>query len=699
MGLLSLGTPLDWADAVPLAEHVREHGVEQFLSTWRAIRDRSGDRLLWGDELEYMVVALDREQHTARLSLRQGEILNVLEHSKAIESLEPGNRPTFHPEYGRYMIESTPGTPFGVSAPELLRVEDDMRLRRNIARAHLKSNEIPMTLTSFPRLGVTDAPFTDPPYEANGNASRSLFLPDEIINTHVRFPTLTANIRKRRGSKVCMNVPIFPDTNTPRPFIDPSIPYDRALFPEDSEAKLGAALPDHIYMDAMGFGMGCCCLQVTLQACSVSEARKIYDQLIPVTPLLLAVSAASPAYRGYLADVDCRWNVISGAVDDRTNAERGAAPLKPGEPTHSSRTGPRRLRKSRYDSVDSYLHPDVPKEDNDMALEMDTAVRDRLEAEGVDPLLAEHVAHLFVRDPLVIFSERIDQDDNESNDHFENLQSTNWQTMRFKPPPPGDRIGWRIEFRPMEIQLTDFENAAFSVFVVLLARAILHFRLNLYMPLSQVDVNMQRAQQRDAIHTQTFSFCNAWTSENKDGASRTIREYTLAQLFHGDGSEEMLGFVPLVRRYLDAQQLNEAARKQLDSYIDLVAERADGTLMTAATWMRRFVSSHPLYKHDSVISEELNYEVCALPNSPSFCAPWTKSSAACKTRPDSFLRGTPSGGEASRGCLRRRDRSTQLSLVFFHRTTLDERLQSVPAALVGNAQARKAARFAYVPCV
>lgn len=641
MGLLSLGTPLDWADAVPLAEHVREHGVEQFLATWRAIRDRSGDRLLWGDELEYMVVALDREQHTARLSLRQGEILNVLEHSKAIESLEPGIRPTFHPEYGRYMIESTPGTPFGVSAPELLRVEDDMRLRRNLARAHLKSNEIPMTLTSFPRLGVTDAPFTDPPYEANGNASRSLFLPDEIINTHVRFPTLTANIRKRRGSKVRMNVPIFPDTNTPRPFIDPTIPYDRALFPEDSEAKLGAALPDHIYMDAMGFGMGCCCLQVTLQACSVNEARKIYDQLIPITPLLLAVSAASPAYRGYLADVDCRWNVISGAVDDRTNEERGETPLKPGEPMHTSRTGPRRLRKSRYDSVDSYLYPGVRREDNDMPLEIDEGVRDKLLSEGVDLLLAEHIAHLFVRDPIVIFFERIDQDDTQSTDHFENIQSTNWQTMRFKPPPPGGKIGWRVEFRPMEIQLTDFENAAFSIFVILLTRAILSFHLDLYMPLSQVDVNMQRAQQRDAIHTQRFFFPTTWgnqrvargascpatplnrsrTASPAPGArrngtpvpqARTVGEYTLAEIFQGKG-DELVGLVPMIHSYLDALHLDVNVRCRLNQYIDFVGARADGSLATTATWIRQFVHNHAAYKHDSVITEEINYEMlCTL---------------------------------------------------------------------------------------
>lgn len=37
----------------------------------------------------------------------------------------------------------------------------------------------------------------------------------------------------------------------------------------------------------------------------------------------LALTAASPLWRGYIADVDCRWNVIAGSVDDRTEEERG----------------------------------------------------------------------------------------------------------------------------------------------------------------------------------------------------------------------------------------------------------------------------------------------------------------------------------------------------------------------------------------
>lgn len=38
---------------------------------------------------------------------------------------------------------------------------------------------------------------------------------------------------------------------------------------------------------------------------------------------------------------------------------------------------------------------------------------------GIDELLSKHMAHIFIRDPLVIFSETINQDDETSNDHFE----------------------------------------------------------------------------------------------------------------------------------------------------------------------------------------------------------------------------------------------------------------------------------------
>lgn len=61
--------------------------------------------------------------------------------------------------------------------------------------------------------------------------------------------------------------------------------------------------------------------------------------------------------------------------------------------------------------------------------------------------------------------------------------------MRFKPPPPNSTIGWRVEFRPCEVQLTDFENAAIVCFVVLMTRVILSYQLNFLIPISKVSLS------------------------------------------------------------------------------------------------------------------------------------------------------------------------------------------------------------------
>ncbi|KAF8639556.1 hypothetical protein AX17_001460 [Amanita inopinata Kibby_2008] len=648
MGLLYLGTPLTWDEAKKYADHVRSHGITQFLHIWERLKDRHGFELLWGDEIEYMVIAFDDEQKNAKLSLRQTEILAKL--SSIVDDIcsdcpEHVSVPTFHPEYGRYMLESTPGSPYTGSIPDLLSVESNMRYRRNLARKHLKPNEVPMSFASFPRLGAPGQftePYCDP---VNAISSHSLFLPEEITNPHARFPTLTANIRRRRGSKVAINLPIFFDKETPRPFIDPTIPWDRSIYPEDPEAKNGAALPDHIYLDAMGFGMGCSCLQITFQACDVSDARRMYDGLIPVGPILLALTAASPIWRGYLADVDCRWNVIAGSVDDRTEEERGLKPLK------NSRF---RIPKSRYDSVDLYISNDWMNrpEYNDADLTYDKDIYDRLRKNDIDDLLAKHLAHLFIRDPLVVFSETIDQDDTSSTDHFENIQSTNWQTMRFKPPPANSTIGWRVEFRSMEVQMTDFENAAFAIFVVLLSRAILTFNLTFYIPISKVDENMSRAQIRDAAQTQKFFFRKNVYALGRSGGSSTAsssgsaspvdgvprkkerklrncyppvpmpengflqrervdqeyEEMSLEEIMNGKG-EDFPGLLGLVYAYLDTLDVAIDEMAKIKQYLDLIRRRSKGQLQTPATWIRNFVRTHPAYKFDSVVSQEINYDL------------------------------------------------------------------------------------------
>ena len=107
--------------------------------------------------------------------------------------------------------------------------------------------------------------------------------------------------------------------------------------------------------------------------------------------LQLALTAASPLWRGYIADVDCRWNVIAGSVDDRTEEERGlkvwCGDLQPDQllmvpqPLKSSRFV---IPKSRYGSIDSYISEDPRNrpEYNDNAFPHDKGVYNRLKTHG-----------------------------------------------------------------------------------------------------------------------------------------------------------------------------------------------------------------------------------------------------------------------------------------------------------------------------
>lgn len=84
----------------------------------------------------------------------------------------------------------------------------------------------------------------------------------------------------RRGKKVAINVPIFKDVQTPNPFQDPALMDPLCTTQDDFKEN-------HVYMDAMVFGMGCCCLQMTFQACSIGEARTLYDQLAVLAPIFV----------------------------------------------------------------------------------------------------------------------------------------------------------------------------------------------------------------------------------------------------------------------------------------------------------------------------------------------------------------------------------------------------------------------------
>jgi glutamate--cysteine ligase catalytic subunit len=185
----------------------------------------------------------------------------------------------------------------------------------------------------------------------------------------------------------------------------------------------------------------------------------------------------------------------------------------------------------------------------------------------------------------------------------------------------------------MEIQITDFENAAFSIFMVLITRAVLSFGLNFYIPIQRVSENMETAHRRDAVLNDKFwfrknPFPNRPHTAKSNGvngaqsASRPItppqipveEEYelmTIDEVINGQrsGDDGFPGLIPLVESYLNSMNVDVETRCELATYLDLIRKRANGRLWTAAKWLRHYIGKHPGYNHDSDVSDEVQYDL------------------------------------------------------------------------------------------
>jgi glutamate--cysteine ligase catalytic subunit len=301
-----------------------------------------------------------------------------------------------------------------------------------------------------------------------------------------------------------------------------------------------------------------------------------------------------------------------------------------------------RISKSRASSSSVYLSHDkrLTSDQQDQDLNIDPNAKAKLLAGGMDDKLATHFAHLFIRDPLTVQVDEIDARHEDKTCHFDTIQSSVWQTVRFKPPPwiANQEIGWRVEFRSMEIQLTDFENAAFAVFMILLSQTLLHFNISLYIPIPEVDKNMGQAFTHNAVISERFSFVtapaigrkkstsegshassNEWgqpettttsrspDSTNSDAALMTIDEIVNGSAFKCTG---FIGLIPLIRKYIQqTQNFNSECVTKINGYLHLVSSRARGTTWTSAKWQRDFVRSHPQYRKDSVVVDEIAYDM------------------------------------------------------------------------------------------
>ena len=295
-----------------------------------------------------------------------------------------------------------------------------------------------VTLANFPLLGARGAtsPETEP--APHGEISKSTICPDEATSPHPRYQLFTANYRKRKGCKVAA---VVPRAGLP---VDQRLPAEELTrLPFRVDPLDTDPVPGHIFMDALAFGACQCCTQVTLLTRNLEEARFLTDQFLVLAPLFLALTAATPFYRGLVSDFDTRMPAFYQTWDDRREDEL--------ETVRNSRCSANDLFIGRSLVDDAQREADV----NDVQVPVcGAALRCLMEA-GVDPVLSRHAAHVLARDPLCVFKDRLEIDDETNNDHWEQLQGTNWGNVRFKPPPGvHSDIGWRVEFRSPEVAWT-----------------------------------------------------------------------------------------------------------------------------------------------------------------------------------------------------------------------------------------------------
>lgn len=260
------------------------------------------------------------------------------------------------------------------------------------------------------------------------------------------------------------------------------------------------------------------------------------------------------------------------AVDDRTDEERDV-------------NSTNYIYKSRYSSVYSYISQHEYIQDfhnNYPQMPIDKQAYLKLIEQEIPERLAIHICNLLVRDPLVIFNKKLNLNDLSDRSHFENFNSTNWNSLRFKPPKIEDNdCCFKIEVRPCELQLTAIENTAIMTFCLIYSQMIIKHDLNFIIPISLVDQNFERAHNYNAIEFQKFYFRidslknykkeskltdNKFLSHGnkipdeyfvKDSNLQAIKELSIQEIFLGSDKHSFEGLFPIMYDFIEHNFVKE----------------------------------------------------------------------------------------------------------------------------------------------
>lgn len=465
----------------------------------------------WGDEIEYTMV----DKNLEPLIITKEIITKI----NPIDSY-------WMPEYGAWMVEGIPKIPY----TNILNVEKNMIDRRKLIENLLSNNQCVYTLSTLPFLGADKDDDS-----INNLYSQSNYVSDNLIFPAERFRSLTKNIRDRRGKKVEINL---------------------------------SSNNNKFSLDAMAFGMGCCSLQITLQAKNRYHSLQLHDALSLIGPIFLSLSCSTPIINGKLIDTDGRWSIISQSTDDRMDGE---------------------IRDPRFSNIPLFLLNNGFQWNNKVFTK-DESIYNTLRKLDIPESLCLLFSYSLNLPPLLMFQSHLEENEYQSNT-LNSYLNTFWKSVRLKLPYndlPSD-MGWRVEFRTMDLQLTDFENAAFAVSSMLVAKALVWANIFPYSFLMDIDNDYDLAVKKNSCLKEKFS----WNNTKK----------TICQIFDGDDEDE--GLLSICNRYLDSNSISIDEKNLYKLYLDYVYQISCGNIPTTATDIRNEIESVKNNLDSNLISQEI----------------------------------------------------------------------------------------------
>ncbi|CAF4315865.1 unnamed protein product [Rotaria magnacalcarata] len=281
--------------------------------------------------IEYSLIRFNHENKRVQLCLKANEILKRFQQLNNNKTISELSQIRFHAEDCNFVIEGIPLKPYHSHPNNYYYVQSNMILRREQIQKIVDKNEFLMTISAFPRLGCAAC-------------------------THSEYKS------------------------------DPLNSFESSICCSD-HFKTSNHSTNNIHHQLVGVVVVCKLLSKLLV---FSEYLHLYDQLIPLTSIFLSLTTACPIWRGYLSNVDRRWNILSRTTDDRTKEEIENNIL------HSS----------RYSSVSCYLSQ-TSQIYNDIKINIDHEVYQTLINNDCPEGVARHFAHLFLRDPLYVTDEQV----------------------------------------------------------------------------------------------------------------------------------------------------------------------------------------------------------------------------------------------------------------------------------------------------